>query len=333
MAKIPFPVILFIVTAGLCAGEERGDVKTGTIIPYSIPAERPAQPELTAALRRKVKTLGLNGLEEHGGTVSRALLLLPADRARAGVINFEIETGLRAGVYQCEALGRGLTSTAPVAGWQPGLIGGSTIYYAPKDSPGGATVPGIYDLRNISPDSYEIALPGKAASTDDKAAGPAGTKIKSGERRPFFSFVRENWYPASVAVMPVDMVWAENFQAGSQGAGVPFFERRPETSGPAAKARRRAQLAHNPKYYYGPYGRSGFAIHTDRWEDAARRAAPEYAGRPELSDFRRRDTNGCVKLRPGCLALLNEFITEQAALGRRVQLEARDIDLLDKLPD
>ncbi|MCX5785488.1 MAG: hypothetical protein NTX59_07350 [Elusimicrobia bacterium] len=332
MTKISLLVILFLAPAAARAGEERGAVKAEALIPSSIPVDKPAQPGLTAELRQKVKTLGFNGLGIPGGAVSRALLLLPNDRARAGIINFEIEAGSRAGVYQCEALGRGLTSTAPVAGWQQGLLGSATVYYAPKDSSDGATMPGVYDLRNISPDRYEIALLGSPGTPEEEAAVLAKTQIKDAERRPFFSGVWRDWYPAGVALMPVDLVWAENFQAGSQGEGVPFFERRPVPSGPASKARQAAQLDHNPKYYYGPYGRSGFAVHTDVWDDPVTHTDPEYAGRPELSDFRWRDTYGCVKLRPGCLALLNEFIAEQAALGRRVQLEVRETGLLDKLP-
>ncbi|HAH31803.1 MAG TPA: hypothetical protein DCL44_05765 [Elusimicrobia bacterium] len=322
MTKTLLSALLLLGPAALRAGEDYNRFTDKMLIPSFITPDSPAQPQLTAELRLKVKTLELNGLKAAGSAVSSALLLLPADRARAGVINFEIESGSRAGVYQCEALGRGLTSTGSVTGWQRGLIGTATIYYAPEDFADGATVPGVYDLRNISPDSYEIALLGKPGVPYDKTAVPATTKLKDGERRPFFSGVWRNWYTTTAIVMPVDMVWAADSQTGSQGEGVPFFERRPAAAtDPAVKARQEAQLEHNPEYYFGPYGRSGFAVHTDRWEDPARRADPEYSGRPELSDFRWRNTNGCVKLRPGCLALLNEFITEQTALGRRVQLK------------
>jgi len=313
------------------AAAEGAKAEMTALIPAAIPADRPAQPKLTADLRLKVKTLGLNGQEGPGGAVSRALLLLPHDRARAGVINFEIEAGSRAGVYQCEALGRGTTSTAPVSGWQWGLIGGVTAYYIPEDAEDGGTVPGVYDLRNISPDLYEIALLGKPGAPEEEAAVQAAVKSKTGGSR-YFSGAWRDWYPASARVMPVDMMWAEDSQAGTQGEGTPFFERRSVPSGAASKARQAAQLAHNPKYYYGPHGRSGFALHTDRWEEPSKKADPKFAGRPELLDFRWRDTNGCVKLRPGCLNLVNEFIAEQAALGRRVQLEVRATELLDEVP-
>lgn len=308
------------------AGGEHGPVKTAKLIPAAIPAYRPALAELTAGLRSRVKTLGLNGFKLKGATISRALLLLPNDRAQAGVINFEIEAGARAGVYQCEALGRGLTSLEPHAGWKSGLIAGVTIYYAPQTEADGATAPGVYDLRNISPETYELAL---IARPDAGDMVPAAVLAPDGKPKPYFSGIWGNWYPRAASVMPVDLVWAEGFQAGTQGAGVPVFERRGKSSSPAGAARQAAQLAHNPRYYYGPYGRSGFAVHTDHWDDAAKLADPEYSGRPEAKDFRYRDTSGCVKLRPACLALLNEFIAEQAALGRRVQLEARETPLLD----
>lgn len=311
-----------ILAALLCvpAGLRAADAAATSLIPSYIPADRPAQPELTAELRAKTKTLGLNATA--GGKVSRALALLPNDRARSGIISFEIEGGTRAGVYQCEALGRGITSTSPAAGWQWGVIGSSTVYYIAEDATDGATIPGIYDLRNISPETYEIDLLGARA-----AAAPPQEKKKK-----YFSAVFADWYPASVKLMPVDMMWAEDSQEGSQGEGVPYFERRPTPGSEASKARQARQLAHNPKYYFGPYGRSGFAVHTDQWEEASRRGDPKFSGRPELADFRWRDTNGCLKLRPGCLALLNEFIAGQAALGRRVQLEVRATELLDEVP-
>jgi len=296
------------------------------LIPPAVPADRPAQAELTAGLRAKVKTLRLNGLKIKGRDVSRALLLLPQDRARAGIINFEIGSGERAGVYQCEALGRGLTSLEARPGWPAGLINGVTIYYAPPTETDGATVPGIYDLRNITPENYEIALIAKPDAGD---MVPKAVVEQDGSTKPYFSGAWADWYPQTAVVAPVDMIWAEDFQDGSQGSGVPVIERRSKPSSEAGKARQAAQLAHNPRYYYGPYGRSGFAVHTDRWEDPDRQADPKYAGRPELKDFRFRDTSGCVKLRPGCLALLNAFISEQAALGRRVQLEVRETPLLN----
>ena len=328
---IKFALFFSLLTAGPAfAGEPA--VKSEALIPAAIPTDRPALDELTAELRGKVRTLGLNGLPGvKGGKVSKALVLLPHDRGRAGLINFEIEAGSRAGVYQCEALGRGLTSTAPVAGWQRGMIGGTTIYYAPEDGSDGATVPGVYDLRNISPDLYEISILGRSDSPADDAAVPADT-LGGKEPKPFFTAVWRSWYPAAGGIMPVDLIWAEDSQAGTQGEGVPFFERRSTPTSAASKARQAAQLSHNPRYYYGPHGRSGFAVHTDLWEEPSKQADPQYAGRPELSDFRWRDTFGCVKLRPGCLAPLNRFIAEQSALGRRVQLEVRETALLDEQP-
>lgn len=299
------------------------------LLPAAIPYDRPAQPELTTALRNKTKTLGSNNVIISSRPVSRALLLLPENRGLPGVINFEIGGGTNAGVYQCEALGRGITSTAPVDGWTPGMISSATIFYAPENVPDGATIPGVYDLRNISPDKYEIVLLGSKGLPGEDAAEAAA----AGEGpRPFYSGAFRDWYPASVPVMPVDLLWAEDSQKGTQGEGTPFFERRPKPSGPASAARQAAQLAHNPRYYFGPHGRSGFAVHTDTWEEPARRADKAYAGRPELSDFRWRDTYGCVKLRPGCLRLLNKFIDEQAGLGRRVQLEIRTDQRLDAVP-
>lgn len=266
---------------------------------------------------------GLNGVEISSGViVSRAILLLPEDRAQAGVIKFEIEGGSRPGVYQCEALGRGLTSREPHEGWPKGLIDGTTIYYAPQDQHDGATIPGVYDLRNIDPREYEIVFLGKPEDlkADADILPAADVSVK-----PHFTAVWRHWYSRVAAVKPVDMVWAKDMQAGSQGEGRPVLERKPEAATPEQKERQAAQLAHDPAYYTGPYGRSGFAIHTDRWEDAERLGDPKYAGRPELKDFRYRDTSGCVKLRPGCLAILNEFISEQRGLGRRVQLEVREV--------
>jgi hypothetical protein len=203
-----------------------------------------------------------------------------------------------------------------------------TIYYAQQMDGDGATVPGVYDLRNISPETYELAL---IAKPDAEDMVPAEVLAQDGKPKKYFSGIWGNWYPRAAVVMPVDLVWAEDFQAGTQGALVPVLERRGKPSSPASAARQAAQLAHNPRYYYGPYGRSGFAVHTDHWDDAAKLADPKFSGRPEGKDFRYRDTSGCVKLRPACLALLNAFISEQAALGRRVQLEARETPLLDAL--
>ena len=128
------------------------------------------------------------------------------------------------------------------------------------------------------------------------------------------------------------MIWAKEAQAGSQGQGVPVFELPAAGLRPEEATARARQLASNPGYYTGPYGRHGFAVHTDRWETPERLADPKYEGRPEKADFRWRDTNGCVKLRPGCLELLNEFIAEQEGKKRRVLLEVYETPLLDALP-
>ena len=330
--KIIFLLLAFVARAGF-AEEITGAVKAETLLPSGIPPDINAVDVLTKELRGKVRRLGLNNIEGvKDGGVSRALLLLPRDRARAGVISFEIGKGLHAGVYQCEALGRGATAFEPKPGWTRGLIGGTTIYYAPLEVKDGATVPGIYDLRNITPDRYEIALLGGPGGLKGEIEVLARTANPDGKAKPFFSAVWRHWYSEVALSVPVDMAWAEDSQEGSQGEGRPVFERRPKAVTPEEKARQAAQLAHGPRYYFGPYGRSGWAVHTDRWEDAERLADPKYAGRPEAADFRFRDTSGCVKLRPGCLAVLNDFVSEQEGLGRRVQLEVRETTLLDSIP-
>jgi len=326
MKNISLSLILVVCAAPAFAGDIA--VKPETLIPANIPYDHPAQPELTAKLRAKVKTLGLNGVKTSSGTVSRALLLLPNDRSRPGVINFELGKGKLAGVYQCEALGRGVTSTSPSAGWPSGMIGGTTVYYLPPDQTNGATVPGVYDLRNISPETYEIDLLGRGV-TPEAASDILGKNYDPAAKKKYFSAAFRDWFPAGTGVMAVDLMWAEGWQAGTQGEGVPYFERRPEPSSEASRIRQGKQLSHNPKYYFGPYGRAGFAVHTDRWEDPARIAESGAAGRPEPADFRWRDTDGCVKLRPGCLQLFNAFVAEQERLGRRVQLEIKTTGLLD----
>lgn len=326
--------LMLLASAGTAlAAEEEAKVKIETLVPAFIPPGRPALEELTAGLRAKVKTLKLNGLPApKKGKVSRALLLLPRDRAGAGVLNFEIEGGKRAGIYQCEALGRGRTSAEPEPDWAAGLLGGATLYYAPERLSGGATVPGVYDLRNIAPENYEITFLDKPEDLLGEEAVVARTRSKKAGVKPFYSAVWKYWYPKASAATPVDMTWAEDSQAGSQGAGVPVFVRQPYFLSPESLALRAKQLAHNPGYYSGPYGRYGFAVHTDRWEDPAAREDPEKASRPELLDFRYRDTDGCVKLRPACLELLNEFVAGEEKLGRRVQLEVFETPLLDGLP-
>lgn len=332
MIKLILACILSLPASGPAfAGEEV--FKPESLAPSSVPTGRPALAELTAGLRARVKKLPLNGLPgPKGGKVSKALLLLPRDRGGAGVLSFEIETGEQAGVYQCEALGRGLTSSEPKPRWPRGFIGDAAVYYAPKEIADGATVPGVYDLRNISPELYEIVFLNKPADLAGEEAVVARTKPAKAGAKKFFSGVWTHWYSTASAAVPVDMIWAEDSQAGSQGAKVPVFDRRSAPSTPEELSRRAKQLAHSPRYYTGPYGRSGFAVHTDRWEDPERTGDPKYFGRPEIADFRYRDTNGCVKLRPACLGLLNEFIAEQGKLKRRVQLEIFETPLLDGPP-
>ncbi len=318
-------LLLFAFASRAAAGGPPG-FAPGSLAPARIPVSRPALAELTAGLRAKRRTLGLDGIEGPGGKVSRAVLLLPRDRSGVGALSFEIEGGDKAGVWQCEALGRGLTSAEPRLRWVVGMIGGTTVYYAPEDEPDGATIPGVYDLTNISPESYDIQVLGKP---DPRVlaltARPQGAL--KGKRR--FSGVWDDWYPPGYDLMPVDMVWAADSQAGTQGEGVPVFDRTAGQPAPEPGSMRARQLAADPLYYSGPYGRYGFAVHTDLWEDPARLADPAYAGRPEAVDFRWRDTDGCVKLRPACLALFNRFIAEQAGKGRRVQLLVLETPLLD----
>lgn len=328
-----FPLLLLCAAGAVFGADKRETPKIEALLPSHIPPDRPAIGVLTAELRGRVKSLGLNDIEGlQGEKISRALLLLPADRAKPGVINFEIESGSGPGVYQCEALGRGATSLEPETGWIENMIGATTIYYAPAEAENGATVPGIYDLRNITPDRYEIVFLGKPEDLKGETAVLAAAANPDGKPKPFFSAVWKTWYSKAARAVPVDMTWAEDSQRGTQGEGRPVFERRSAAASPEEQARRAAQLAHSPRYYIGPYGRSGWAVHTDRWEDEERRTDPKFSGRPELSDFRFRDTSGCVKLRPGCLAVLNEFISEQETLGRRVQLEVRETPLLNAVP-
>jgi len=301
-----------------------------TLAPAYIPAGRPALDELTAQVRAKIKTLGLNGLTGPAGKVSRALVLLPSDRMRSGVLTFELEKGPSAGLYQCEALGRGVTGAEPKPRWRETLFNGATVYYKPKDMSSGATVPGVYDVLNIEPSRYDIEFLDKP---DGDLAARTARPAKPGKGKRLFSAVYSHWYPPGSPAVPVDMLWAADSQAGTQGAGVPAFEMPPLDERPESLARRARQLAANPNYYVGPYGRYGFAVHTDRWEDPEKLSDPKHAGRPEISDFRWRDTDGCVKLRRNCLELLNAFIAEQAGLGRRVQLEVYETPALDALPD
>lgn len=329
LMRIFFFLCLFCIAPALCA-QEAEVFKPESLAPAYIPADRPGLEELTAALRAKRKTLGLNAGSGPEEKVSRALLLLPVDRSGAGVLSFEIEEGDNAGVWQCEALGRGLTSKEKKRRWKKGAIGDTDIYYAPRDMAGGATVPGVYDIRNISPEIYDIKVLGKPDPRVLKLTARPGKTPKRQKR--LFSGVWSSWYPEGSSAVPVDMTWAVDSQKGTQGEKLPVFELTLRPGSPEAFNLRSRQLAADPEYYRGPYGRYGFAVHTDLWETPARLADPEYEGRPEKSDFRRRDTNGCVKLRPACLALFNEFISEQEGGKRRVQLEVYETPLLDGLP-
>ncbi|MDA8242847.1 MAG: hypothetical protein M0025_01835 [Elusimicrobia bacterium] len=318
--------LLLLFSPSLLQAQQKDVFRPESLLPDHIPVARPALGELTAALRARKEHLGLDGLPGPGGKVSRALLLLPADRSGPGVLSFEIEGGEKAGVWQCEALGRGATSTRPRDRWRAGLIDGATIYYAPQDMADGATIPGVYDLRNITPEDYDIAVLGRPAP---RVLALTAVPEKRGKGKVYFSGVLSDWYPEGSAALPVDLVWARDSQKGSQGAKVPVFELPPGRSSPEAASLRARQLSADPGYYRGPYGRYGFAVHTDRWEEPARLSDPAYAGRPEARDFRWRDTSGCVKLRPACLELLNAFISDQRARKRRPQLEVYETPLLD----
>jgi hypothetical protein len=301
-------------------------VADAVLVPASIPTDRPAHDELTAALRSRAATLGLNGIPSSAGaSVSRALVLLPSDRAQAGVVSFELEEGPDAGPHQCEALGRGVTSRSERAGWVRGVIAGTTVYYAPMTEPDGASVPGVYDAGLISPERCEVELLNSPADLAHDADTKARVASKSSGRKPCYSGVWKHWYSRTNAAVPIDLRWSET----ENGSERPVFERRPEAASAAAKSRMAKQLSRDPRYYVGPYGRSGFALHTDRWEDPERLNDPSYAGKYESRDFRFRDTNGCVKVRPACLLLLDEFVSEQERLGRRVQFELRETPLLD----
>ncbi|MBI4346273.1 MAG: hypothetical protein HY553_05430 [Elusimicrobia bacterium] len=314
-----------VFAAAACAAAAPSAERTAAFAPAAIPTDRSALEPLTAALRAKVRTLGLNGQPGLGGEkVSRALVLLPADRAKPGVIRFEIGSGERAGVYECEVLGRGRTAFVETPGWLRGTIATTTIWYAPMESENGSTPPGIYDVRNITPSTYEIAFLNSASSLKGEEELVAAVTAEDPDSRPYFSGVWKTWYPRSRRVTPIDMIWSEAYQPRSQGARFPVIERRPKAKTQAEAAFQAKQLRRNPRYYYGPYGRYGLANHTDRWDDPDRRSDPQFASRAELSDFRYRDTDGCLKVRADCLERLNEFVDEQSRLGRRVQYEVRE---------
>jgi hypothetical protein len=189
------------------------------------------------------------------------------------------------------------------------------------DAPNGATVPGIYDARNITSETYDIELLNTSVDLRGEETLLARLAGSDGKPKPYYSGVWKHWYSKTNDAEPIDMIWSKRYQPLSQGAALPVYAQ--SSSTPTAVSLK--QLRHDPNYYHGPYGRSGFALHTDRWEDPDRIKDPAYAGRPELSDFRFRDTNGCVKVRPACLLLLNEFVDEQSRRKRHVQLEVREI--------
>ncbi len=288
------------------------------------------RPELTQRLRKKNKTLGQNGLTGiDGEPISKAVAIFPKAKELPGIVIFEVESGASSGIHACEAIGRGKTELEPRPSWKSGVIQEpegrkTTIYYAAQDVEGGATIPGIYELRNIRPDKYALKFLNKDMSGAEDLVRRLGTDKP--QDKPYFSGVWKTWYPLDARyadIAPVDMIWSERYQAQSQGAGLPVIEYQGSDKNPE-------QIRHNPRYYFGPYGRSGFAIHTDRWDDGETAANPKMASKNELRSFLFRDTNGCVKVRPDCLMLLNTFIDEQAAKGRRVLLDVREIDAASK---
>ncbi|OGR82197.1 MAG: hypothetical protein A3J74_01340 [Elusimicrobia bacterium RIFCSPHIGHO2_02_FULL_57_9] len=137
--------------------------------------------------------------------------------------------------------------------------------------------------------------------------------------KPYYSGVFKHWYPREPrfsGVVPIDMIWSDPYKP--KDSEIPFFEK-PETK------KNPEQTKRNPRYYSGPYGRYGFAIHTDRWSDKETAQDEKMQDRPELRNFLFRDTNGCLKVYPDCLNLINVFIDEQSAKGRKVQVEVREI--------
>ena len=326
--------LLFTLTSCAMFGDRARVPRTGPelisekeIWPEPFPAigRHSVRPALTAKIRRKTGRLGLNGVTgPYGEKLSRVLALLPADRAKAGVVTFEIEKGPRRGVHQCEALGRGSTSLTSKAGWIPGTIqepdGRETkIFYAPQDHPSGATQPGVYDIRNMRPAEYKISFLNSDISGEEELA--ERLRSPDEDEKPLFTGVWKHWYPRDPEysdLAPVDMLWSSRYQRFSQGADVPVFELPNVKKVPD-------QADRNPRYYTGPNGRYGFAIHTDRWDDRATAMDPVKAARNEFRSFLFRDTSGCLKVRPDCLQLINEFIDEQMAHGHTVQLEVREI--------
>lgn len=297
------------------------------IWPESFPAagRDSLRPALTAGIRQRTGTLGLNGIKGFDGeNISRVIALFTEDRARAGVITFEIEGGADSGIHQCEALGRGATALEPKPGWISGTVrepdGRETaIFYAPKENPEGATQPGIYDLRNMRPTEYKIKFLNPDISGEEELAARLRSPDEDG--KPSFTGVWKHWYPRDPRysdLAPVDMAWSVKYQRFSQGAGTPVFELPYIKKDPD-------QVSRNPLYYAGPNGRYGMAIHTDRWDDQSTALDEQKAARNEFRSFLFRDTSGCVKVRPDCLMLINRFIDEQTAKERAVQLEVREV--------
>jgi|CXWL01.1.fsa_nt_gi hypothetical protein len=284
-----------------------------------------AREPLTQSLRRERKTLGLNAIRGlNGEPLSKAVALFSKRRELPGVLVFEIESGPFQGAHRCEALGRGETSSTSTDGWESGVIEEprgrkTTIYYAPSTAYGGATVSGMYELRNIRPKDYAIRFLNKDIAGDEELV----RRMTEGDpkTKPYYSGVWKTWYPRDALfadVVPVDMIWSEPYQPLSQGAGMPVYEGTNGEKDPE-------QTRRNPRYYFGPYGRGGFAVHTDRWADAETAADPARAAKDEFRSFLFRDTNGCVKVRPDCLQLLNAFIDEQSGKRRRVLLDVREV--------
>jgi hypothetical protein len=320
-----------LLLGGCVTAPPKAPAPVGPDLGYLWPASYPAvgaasvREKLTGELRAKGVKPGLNGLAGlNGETVSKAVALFPKDRALPGVVVFELESGPHRGVQRCEALGRGRTSSTPKEGWTRADVrepGGrrTPIYYAPETAEGGATLPGIYELRNIRPKDYQIKVLNKDVAGDEALL----RRLTEGgdQQKPYYSGVWKTWFPRDpryADVVPVDLMWSEAYQATSEGAGLPVYESPSPDKDPE-------QVRHNPRYYFGPYGRTGFAVHTDRWSDPETAADPARASTDEARSFLFRNTNGCVKVRPDCLQLLNAFIDEQTAKGRRVLLDVREI--------
>jgi hypothetical protein len=276
-----------LLLAGLAFG---ADVESLWPSKFPDPSRASVRKELTRSVRGKKAASELDG----------AVALFPKNRDRAGMLVFKA----RGQVHACEALGRGKTAFEPKPGWLEGEIAGKKIWYAPGDVEGGLTLPGVYELRNITTKDYIVKLLNKDVTGDEALA----ERLAPDGDRPRFTGVWKSWYPRDpkyAANTPIDMVWSE-----SQKSPYPIRE----YDGPSKKDP--AQIEKNPRYYFGPYGRSGFAVHTDRWEDPGADASKD-----EAKSFLFRNTDGCVKVRPDCLALLNAFVDEQGGTARLVVRE------------